>query len=179
MTSPLHLSGTDRCAEAVRLLDTGHGIVINIQGDEPFIAPEQIDRVAELFDHPECLIGTLAKRIDDPDDLTSDTVIKVVKDVNNRALYFSRNIIPHVRDTGEHALATATFFKHIGIYGYRSETLARLTALPAGALEKAESLEQLRWMEHGYHIHLAETAHESNSVDTPEDLARMLHRMGH
>jgi len=179
LTSPLHLSGTDRCAEAVRLLDTDHGVVINIQGDEPLIAPEQIDRVAALFMDTQCLIGSLVKRIEDPHDLTSDTVIKVVKDVNNNALYFSRNIIPHLKGNQKDPLATMAFFKHIGIYGYRSKTLFQLTALPFSALEKAESLEQLRWLENGYRINLAETDHESNSVDTPEDLTRMLRQMKH
>lgn len=179
MTSPHHVSGTERCAETVGLLKEDFDVVVNIQGDEPFIEPAQIDLLVGMFDNPETHIGTLIKKTDNAEDLQSDTVIKVVCDLQNRAMYFSRNPIPHVRGA-EQAVGDTAFFKHIGIYAYRSEVLQKLAVLPMTALEKAESLEQLRWLEHGHTIHLAETFHESNSVDTPEDLQRMLREMkGH
>jgi len=175
MTSPLHASGTDRCAEVVAQLgDSNAGIVVNIQGDEPFIEPDQIDQLVGLFADPDCQIGTLVKRIADAEDLHSNTVIKVVRDLKGKALYFSRNAIPHVRGVKQDMLDSATFFKHIGIYAYRAEVLKTLAALPVSELESTEGLEQLRWLENGHAIHLAETEHESNSVDTPEDLERML-----
>lgn len=179
MTSPLHVSGTDRCAEVVAQLGGNRvGIVVNIQGDEPFIEPEQIDKLVGLFANAECNIGTLVKRIADAEDLHSNTVIKVVRDLSGKALYFSRNAIPHVRGvTQEELLDNVAFFKHIGIYAYRAEVLKKLAALPVSELERTEGLEQLRWMENGYAIYLAETEHESNSVDTPEDLERTLASM--
>ena len=176
MTSPLHASGTDRCAEVVAQLGGDNaGIVVNIQGDEPFIEPDQIDLLVGLFADSHCNIGTLVKRIADAEDLHSNTVIKVVRDLKGKALYFSRNAIPHVRGVKqEDMLGSATFFKHIGIYAYRAEVLKTLAALPVSELERTEGLEQLRWLENGHAIHLAETEHESNSVDTPDDLERML-----
>lgn len=178
MTSPHHASGTDRCAEVAALLPQSVDIIVNIQGDEPFIAPSQIDALVGLFSNPNCEIGTLVKRISNAEDLHSDTVIKVVRDLNGKALYFSRNAIPHLRGVkGDDVLHQANFYKHIGIYAYRAEVLKTLAALPVSALERSEVLEQLRWLENGYSIHLAETEHESNSVDTPEDLRRMLAAM--
>lgn len=179
MTSPLHASGTDRCAEALSILGSDHDVVVNIQGDEPFVAPKQIDALVALFDRPETSIGTLIKRVDKVEDLLSDTVIKVVRDVDGKALYFSRVAIPHVRGARPVDMLDSTvYFKHIGIYAYRTTTLRSLTALPVSSMELAEGLEQLRWMENGHPIHLVETTHESNSVDTPADLARMLLEMG-
>lgn len=174
MTSAAHQTGTDRCAEVLSKL-SGVDAVINIQGDEPFIEPEQIDQLAALFQKPETQIATLIKRIDDAEDLFSDTVIKVVKGANDRAIYFSRTAIPYIKglDRSEW-LAKGTFYKHIGIYAYRAEVLKTLSELPQTPLEKAESLEQLRWLENGFGIQLAETEHESNSVDTPADLERIL-----
>lgn len=178
MTSTEHQTGTDRCAEVLSNLENVDA-VINIQGDEPFIEPEQIDQLAALFENPETQIATLVKRIYDAEDLFSNTVIKVVKTEDDKAIYFSRTAIPHLKgvDTNEW-LHHATFYKHIGIYAYRSEVLKKLSFLPQTQLEKAESLEQLRWLENGYSIQLAETEHESNSVDTPEDLARLLTQKG-
>jgi 3-deoxy-manno-octulosonate cytidylyltransferase (CMP-KDO synthetase) len=174
MTSTEHQTGTDRCAEVLSNLKSVDA-VINIQGDEPFIEPEQIDQLAALFENYETQIATLVKRIDDAIDLFSNTVIKVVKAEDDKAIYFSRTAIPYLKgiDTNKW-LQHGTFYKHIGIYAYRSEVLKKLSLLPQTQLEKAESLEQLRWLENGYSIQLAETEHESNSVDTPEDLARLL-----
>lgn len=175
MTSSLHASGTDRCAEVVNKLDASHAVVVNIQGDEPFIEPYQIDLLVSLFKREEVLIGSLVKSIASVEDLLSDTVIKVVCSNDGRGLYFSRNPIPYVRGHDpQTALDSHDFLKHIGIYAYRPATLMKLAQLPISKLEMAEELEQLRWLENGYAIHLAETSHESNSVDTPEDLTRML-----
>ncbi|MCF8277827.1 MAG: 3-deoxy-manno-octulosonate cytidylyltransferase [Flavobacteriales bacterium] len=174
MTSSEHQSGTDRCAEVLsRLKDVD--VVINIQGDEPFIEPEQIDQLAMLFSADETQIATLIKRIENEEDLISDTVIKVVKTPKNNAIYFSRTAIPYLKGVERTQWLNETaFYKHIGIYAYRAETLKTVSKLPQSDLEKKESLEQLRWLENGFQIQLAETEHESNSVDTPEDLARLL-----
>jgi len=177
MTSTEHQTGTDRCAEVTSQLKHVD-VVINIQGDEPFIEPEQIDLLASLFSNDETQIATLVKRIETEEDLYSDTVVKVVRAANGKALYFSRAAIPHLRSVGRHeVLQKGTFYKHIGIYAYRAEVLRTLAALPQSPLEKAESLEQLRWLENGFSIQLAETEHESNSVDTPEDLERLLRHL--
>jgi 3-deoxy-manno-octulosonate cytidylyltransferase (CMP-KDO synthetase) len=179
MTSPLHVSGTDRCAEVAAALSFDNGVVVNIQGDEPFIEPEQIDLLVCLFEREDVKIGTLVKRIAIIEDLASNTVIKVVRSVDGRALYFSRNPLPHLRGRQpEDSLDGHAFLKHIGIYAYRSATLLQIAQLPPSPLEQAEALEQLRWLEHGHAIHLAETEHESNSVDTPEDLTRLLKTLG-
>lgn len=178
MTSPLHASGTDRCAEVASRLDGHFDVVINIQGDEPFIDPAQIDLLISLFDQGEVNIGSLIKRIEKQEDLHSDTVIKVVRDSSARAMYFSRNAIPHVRGAlPSEVLSRAAFYKHIGIYAFRGAVLPQLAALPVSEFERTEGLEQLRWLENGHTIHLAETQHESNSVDTPGDLERIMREM--
>ena len=174
MTSTAHNTGTDRCAEVLSKLE-GVDVVINIQGDEPFIDPEQIDQVAELFAEEQVEIGSLIKKIEDEQDLNSNTVVKVVRSRSGKALYFSRSIIPYISGVDQKIwLKHGTFYKHIGLYGYRSQVLESISQLPQTALEISESLEQLRWLENGYSIQLAETQHESNSVDTPEDLDRLL-----
>lgn len=174
MTSTEHQTGTDRCAEvldAVRDTD----VVINIQGDEPFIHPEQIDQLAEIMAIEGVQIGTLIKKIEVSEDLFSDTVVKVLKSLNDQAVYFSRSPIPFMKSLKQGEwLANGTFYKHVGMYGYRNDVLKAVSKLPQSPLEKSESLEQLRWLENGYSIQLAETEHESNSVDTPEDLDRLL-----
>ena len=174
MTSTEHQTGTDRCAEVMSSLE-GVDVVINIQGDEPFIHPEQIDQLAEIMSGSEVEIGTLVKRIEVAEDLFSDTVVKVVKSLTDEAIYFSRSPIPFQKGIDEKEwLANRIYYKHIGMYGYRSDVLQSISELPQTPLEKSESLEQLRWLENGYTIQLAETEHESNSVDTPEDLDRLL-----
>ena len=174
MTSTEHQTGTDRCAEVLESL-SGVDVVINIQGDEPFIHPERIDQLAEIMSKEDVEIGTLVKKIEVSEDLFSNTVVKVVKSMNDQAIYFSRSPIPHQKSLAEKDwLANATYYKHVGMYGYRSDVLKSVSKLAQTPLEIAESLEQLRWLENGYSIQLAETEHESNSVDTPEDLDRLL-----
>jgi 3-deoxy-manno-octulosonate cytidylyltransferase (CMP-KDO synthetase) len=177
MTSAEHQTGTDRCAEVLAQLNSVD-VVINIQGDEPFIDPEQIDQVAELFQRAETQIGSLVKEIEDAEDLFSDTVVKVVRSKTDQAIYFSRAAIPFIKGVEKKDwMKSATYYKHIGIYGYRAYVLESISKLPQTDLEKSESLEQLRWLENGFTIQLAETEHESNSVDTPEDLDRLLDKM--
>ena len=174
MTSTEHQTGTDRCAEVLDSLD-GVDVAINIQGDEPFIHPEQIDQLAEIMSDNDVEIGTLVKRIEVSEDLFSNTVVKVVKSLDNKAIYFSRSPIPCIKNLEQKEwLSNGVYYKHIGMYGYRSDVLRSISDLPQTPLEKSESLEQLRWLENGYSIQLAETEHESNSVDTPEDLDRLL-----
>jgi len=163
MTSSEHQSGTDRCAEVLTSL-SDVDVIINIQGDEPFIEPEQINQLSACFENAETQIATLFKKIENEDDLLSDTVVKVNKTDLNKAINFSRKPFHALQDS----------YKHIGIYAYRAETLKTVSKLPQSANELAERLEQLRWLDNGFEIQLAETEHESNSVDTPDDLAKML-----
>jgi 3-deoxy-manno-octulosonate cytidylyltransferase (CMP-KDO synthetase) len=175
-TSPDHQSGTDRCYEAAMKLKSewslsDDDVIVNIQGDEPFIHPEQIQTLCDSFMNPKTAIATLKKRIVSEDQLFNENVVKVVSDENNRAVYFSRATIPFMRNfPKDQWLAKGVFFKHIGLYAYRFKILAEITDLPDSKLEKAESLEQLRWLEHGYRVNVHETRHESHAVDTPSDL---------
>jgi 3-deoxy-manno-octulosonate cytidylyltransferase (CMP-KDO synthetase) len=179
MTSPKHPNGTSRCEEVLRMLevrepDTKYDLVINIQGDEPFIDPEQIDKVAGIFSTPESQIGTLVKRIENQDDLFNPNIVKVVADNQRRALYFSRQTIPVLRDLPKDKwMQNFDFLKHIGIYGFRSDILKNLVNLKEGKLESAEQLEQLRWLEKGYKITIEVTDFESIAIDTPEDLSKL------
>lgn len=167
MTETTHQSGTDRCGEVTNRLDSVFDVVVNIQGDEPFIQPEQIELLLTAFTSPETQIATLAKSIDNETDINNPNIVKVVFSEQHLALYFSRSVIPFPRN------ATAHFFKHIGIYAYRSEILKELLLLQPTTLEKAESLEQLRWIENGYPITLVETVTETISIDTPEDIEQI------
>ena len=174
MTSEHHRSGTDRCAEVAAKLEGNWDAVINIQGDEPFIQPEQIDLLASLFEDDAVAIGTLVKKLTDQSDLDNANTIKVVLDRKMNGIYFSRSPIPHIR--GEEKinwLKNHFFYKHIGIYGYRTDVLQKLTALEPGKLEIAESLEQLRWIENGYSIRTAFTTLETISIDVPEDINKL------
>lgn len=174
MTSGDHQSGTDRCAEAVKKIPGEWNAVINIQGDEPFILPEQINLLASLFENPETEIGTLVKKLSDPADLDNPNTMKVVLDIHGNGMYFSRSAIPFVRGAEKKDWLQKNFFyKHIGIYGYRADVLQKLTLLPRGKLELAESLEQLRWLENGYKIKTAFTELETISVDSPEDIEKL------
>ena len=167
MTRADHLSGTDRVAEVASTDDAQ--IVVNIQGDEPLIDPGAIDAaVLSILDHPEIPMGTLKKRIEDPAEIDNPNVVKVVTNFAGDAIYFSRATIPYLR--GGEGL---TRFKHIGLYVYRRDFLLSYSDLPVGPLEKAERLEQLRALENGYSIRVAETEYESIGVDTPEDFERV------
>jgi len=172
-TSPNHQSGTDRCAEAARkVAETLQvDVVINVQGDEPFIRPEQIEALKACFNTSETEIATLIKPITNAAEITNINRPKVVINKNQEALYFSRSPIPFVRDAKpEEWISRNTFYSHIGMYAYRFDVLQKLTQLPVGLLEKAESLEQLRWLENGFRIKTAPTTFENIGIDTPEDL---------
>ena len=171
-TSSKHKNGTERCWEAYQKWDKTYDVVLNIQGDEPFLAPDTINEVLESFYDPDTEIGTLVKAIENKDELTIDSVIKVVIDAYKNALYFSRGAIPFVQNE-----ANVTFYKHIGLYAFRPEILQEIVELEPTPLEEAESLEQLRWLENGYQIKVNFTEHESNSIDTPEDLEETLKRL--
>lgn len=172
-TSSDHQSGTDRCAEVIETL-TGYDIVINIQGDEPFIEPAQIDLLTSCFTEEKVQLATLIKSIQSQESVYNPNSPKVVIDVNGRALYFSRSPIPFIRN-GEPGVWAEKhqFYQHIGIYGYRTEALKAITQLPPSSLEIAESLEQLRWIENGFYIQTKVTDLETVAIDTPEDLLKL------
>ncbi len=173
LTRPDHPSGTDRCAEVAEHFPDAQ-YVLNIQGDEPFIQPQQIDLLAHtLLEQTQSGIATLAKIIEQAEALDNPNIVKVVLSQSGEALYFSRYAIPFLRGaTSENRLAQHTFYKHIGLYGFRRETLLHITALSPTPLECAESLEQLRWLEHGFRIAVRLTDMETMGVDTPEDILR-------
>ena len=177
MTSAHHTTGTERCNEVISKLHEGNiavDVAINIQGDEPFIHPEQIDMVASCFSDPGIKIATLIKKINEADGLFNPNIIKVIVNTFHKAIYFSRTAIPFLRDKDpETWIQFHTYYKHIGIYAYRTEILRDIVTLKTALLEKAESLEQLRWLENGFEIHTAETVFESHSVDVPEDLLKL------
>lgn len=178
MTSSLHRSGTERCFEAYRKIGEKVDVVINIQGDEPFIQPEQIEELKNCFDSQAVQLATLVKpfrKEEGIDALFNPASPKVVIDNNFEALYFSRSVIPYVRDIDQsHWLDHHVFYKHIGIYGYRTDILKEIVSLPQSMLEKAESLEQLRWIENGYRIRVGVTDIETIGIDTPQDMERAL-----
>ena len=175
MTSSNHRSGTDRCGEVVRrLAEQGErfDVVINVQGDEPFVKAEQLEQLASCFDNVYVQIATLRTHITSTDELLSKNNVKVVCDMNGNALYFSRQPIPLVRGVEEcDWLSKCDYYKHVGIYAFRCDTLLRLTQLQPSALESAESLEQLRWLENGYRIAVRTTSVANIGIDTPDDLA--------
>ena len=174
MTAENHQSGTDRCAE-VALQHAQYDIIINIQGDEPYIDPEQISKLASCFTSAETQIATLVKKVQTEQELFNPNTPKVVINKLSEAIYFSRSTLPHIRGQKEPDwLGQYPFFKHIGIYGYRADVLQQITKLPISSLEKAESLEQLRWIENGYRIKVAETEFETFAVDRPEDLDKLI-----
>jgi 3-deoxy-manno-octulosonate cytidylyltransferase (CMP-KDO synthetase) len=175
MTSTKHPSGTDRCYEALQKLGGRYDFVINIQGDEPFVQPEQINILATCLQDTHTQLATLVKKIDDIETLLDSNKPKVILNNKSEAIYFSRQAIPFIR--GENTinwLASYTFYKHIGMYGYRTDILEAITKLPVSTLENAEALEQLRWIENGYRIKVAITPYDSMGIDTPEDLRKAL-----
>lgn len=179
MTSDKHRSGTDRCFEAYQKVGSGFDVVINIQGDEPFIHPEQIETIKACFTDDQVQIATLVKPFRSDADFESTLFNpnspKVVVNKKSEAMYFSRSIIPYIRGKKyTEWLSSHVFYKHIGMYAYRADILAEITALPQSTLELAESLEQLRWLENGYKIKVGITEQETIGIDTPEDLEKAL-----
>lgn len=174
MTSPDHESGTDRCGEVLSKYNSEVDVVVNIQGDEPYIQPGQISELVNAFSNNEVDISTLAKKINQNDQVHDPNVVKVVKQKNSFALYFSRNPIPFLRNKKKESwIDNQDYFKHVGIYAYRTNVLKKLVQLEPSELEKAESLEQLRWLENGYSIHVGNTSYENIGIDTPDDLKKV------
>jgi 3-deoxy-manno-octulosonate cytidylyltransferase (CMP-KDO synthetase) len=177
MTSPDHLSGTDRCAEAVTKINSGEDrktdVVINIQGDEPFIKPEQIALLMQCFNDETVEIATLVRKVEPGEDVFNPNQPKVILNIKGDAIYFSRAAIPFIRDTEKSDWSKKhVFYKHPGLYAYRTETLKKITLLKRSPLEISESLEQNRWIENGYFIRTAVTTWESIGIDTPDDLEK-------
>lgn len=173
-----HPSGTDRCCEAYHLLGGNEDVVINIQGDEPFIKPEQIRAIISCFDNPDTEIATLV-RVFDPAEgweaLSNPNSPKVILNNQSEAIAFSRSVIPYLRNVDKDEwLARHTYYKHIGMYAFKAATLDAITRLPQSSLEVAESLEQMRWIENGYRIKVAVTTQETIGIDTPDDMARAI-----
>lgn len=176
MTSVHHKSGTDRCYEAYTKVGRGYDVVVNIQGDEPFIQKSQLEAVKACFEDPVTQIATLVKPFTPEDGfeaLENVNSPKVVVNKNMNALYFSRSVIPFQRNAEKEGwLKGHTYYKHIGLYAYRADVLKEITSLPQSSLELAESLEQLRWLENGYTIKVGISEVETIGIDTPQDLAR-------
>ena len=176
LTNPNHQSGTDRCCEALDMLDEQFDAVVNIQGDEPFIDPRQINLLVDLISQKETQLASLAKRIDEEDDLFSPNAVKVVMDHEGKALYFSRSPIPFMRNLSQNQwLEKGAFYQHIGIYAYKAAVLRQIAKMQPSKLELAESLEQLRWLENGLSIRMAVTDAINVSIDIPSDLLKAEH----
>lgn len=181
MTKTEHQSGTDRCMEALEIFEKETGekidIVVNIQGDEPFIQPKQIEDIISCFSDPNAEISTLIKKVTEQEALFNPNNPKVVLTTNNEAIYFSRSTIPYLSGVKEEDwLKKHDFYEHLGLYGYKAKILRKITKLQPSLLENAESLEQNRWLENGFRIKVAETDHENISIDTVEDLELILNR---
>jgi 3-deoxy-manno-octulosonate cytidylyltransferase (CMP-KDO synthetase) len=179
MTSTEHRSGTDRCREALEKVSAETGlafdVVVNIQGDEPYIQTEQLELIKSCFADRDTQIATLVKPFSADEDIFNPNLPKVELNAHSEAMYFSRSPIPYLRNLPQEEWQSAhTYLKHIGLYAYKSNILKEITSLEAGELEKLESLEQLRWLENGYKIKVAKTEFESYAIDTPEDLERLL-----
>ncbi|MDF2437429.1 MAG: kdsB [Bacteroidota bacterium] len=175
-TAASHQSGTDRCFEAILKFRKDADVVINIQGDEPFIYPEQIDLVASCFKGENTQIATLVKKITKEEELFNQNTPKVLLNTESEAIYFSRQPLPFIRGRAESEwLEAFTFYKHIGIYAYKTSVLKDITSLNQSPLELAESLEQLRWIENGYKLKVKLTDFESIAVDVPDDLKKLSH----
>lgn len=173
LTDPKHPSGTDRCREALDSLENQYDAVVNVQGDEPFIDPNQINQVIDLISQEGIMLASLAKRIEDEEELFSSNTVKVVMDKSGNALYFSRNPIPFMRNfDSKKWIVRGVFYKHIGIYAYKAETLRQIAEIQPTSLELSESLEQLRWLENGLKIRMGITASENVSIDMPDDIAK-------
>ena len=176
MTNKDHQSGTDRCAEIVQNVQ-GFDIAINIQGDEPFIDPQQINLLVSCFENQHTQIATLVRKVDSYEELFNENKPKVVLNKNGQAIYFSRQAIPFLRGVKkEDWLSHRPYYNHIGIYGYRVDVLKQLTSLLLSDLETMESLEQLRWIDNGYSLQTAISNHSNDAIDTPEDLENILQK---
>jgi 3-deoxy-manno-octulosonate cytidylyltransferase (CMP-KDO synthetase) len=179
MTSENHQSGTDRCMEALKIFENESGekfdVVINIQGDEPFIQPQQIKDIADSFTDEGTEISTLIKKITEAEIVFDPSCPKVIMNKNKEAIYFSRSTIPYIQNVEEKDWFNKfTYYEHLGLYGYRTDILRKITQLEPSSLEIAESLEQNRWLENGFKIRVLETEHENISIDTQEDLDKIL-----
>ncbi|MBB1550160.1 MAG: 3-deoxy-manno-octulosonate cytidylyltransferase [Prevotella sp.] len=173
MTRTDHKSGTDRIQEAVEKIETDADVIINIQGDEPFIQPSQIETICQQFDDANTQIATFGKFFSSMEEVKNPNSPKIILDVNHFALYFSRSIVPFIRgEQKEEWIKSFPFLKHLGIYAYRRQVLKEITQLPQSPLEIAESLEQLRWLQNGYRIRVGITDVETVGIDTPDDLKR-------
>lgn len=178
MTKATHQSGTDRCHEALAAMNDDCDVVVNIQGDEPFIQPEQINALVHCFDQANVHIATLIKKAVDLSEVKDPNRVKVVVNKREEAIYFSRSAVPYLKNWSENQwLEKHVFWIHIGLYAYRPHILDEITRLSFSSLEKAESLEQLRWIENGYKIKVAVTEIDSDPIDHPEDLQKMLARI--
>ncbi len=177
MTGAHHPSGTDRCYDALKQLGAGYRYVINIQGDEPFIDPAQIDELAAVLADGTTEIATQMIPVTSYEELFDRGEVKIVLNSNQEALYFSRMVIPYIKGINEKEWHLHhPYFRHVGMYAYRADILEKLTALSVSALEKAESLEQLRWLENGYKIKCVPTTYDSHCVDSPEDIEKVVKR---
>lgn len=175
MTSTEHKSGTDRCFEAMKNIGGEWDVVINIQGDEPFIAKSQLEQISQLFEDERTQIATLIKPFVEGEDIFNPNSPKVVTDIEGFALYFSRSVIPYFRGCESSQWQDKhEYFKHIGLYGYRADILSKIASMKQSKLELAESLEQLRWLENGLKIKTAITNEQSYAIDTPEDLTNII-----
>ena len=180
MTSTNHPSGTDRCWEALQQLEDAYNYVINIQGDEPFIEPEQIDELGAVLQDEATELATQMVAVDSYEMLFDKGEVKIVLNKNNEALYFSRTVIPFIKGVDEKKWHKHhQYYRHVGMYAYRKDILEKITQLPVSSLEKAESLEQLRWVENGFAIKCVVTKYESHCIDTPEDIAKVLKMLKH
>ncbi|KAK6021745.1 3-deoxy-D-manno-octulosonate cytidylyltransferase [Ostertagia ostertagi] len=178
LTGPDHESGTDRCWDACQQMGGNYDYVINIQGDEPFIDPSQIDLLAATLKDGTTELATLIIPVDNPDVLFDKGEVKVVLNKQMEGLYFSRTVIPFIKGVPESEWHKHhPYFRHVGLYAYRKDVLEAVTKLPVSSLEKAESLEQLRWLEAGYRIRCAITEFDSHCIDAPEDVEKVLRLM--
>ena len=175
MTSPAHPSGTDRCWDALQQLEGDYKYVINIQGDEPFIEPEQIDELAQTLLTGAVELATQMIEVSTHEMLFDKGEVKIVLNTNNEAMYFSRMVIPFIKGVDEKQWHNHhKYYRHVGMYAYRNDILKQITQLPVSKLETAESLEQLRWIENGFKIKCSLTKYESHCIDTPDDVDKVL-----
>lgn len=179
MTAAGHPSGTDRCWDALQQLEEEYKYVINVQGDEPFIEPGQIDELAAVLQDGTTELATQMIAVDSHEMLFDKAEVKIVLNTNNEALYFSRMVIPFIKGVEEKDWHKHhNYFRHVGMYAYRTDILEEITKLPVSALEKAESLEQLRWLENGFNIKCVLTTFDSHCIDTAEDIEKVLKLKG-